>query len=198
MDSSVRNKYISVGERILADRKTFLSGGNDDGVHFEEVRVAPAIKEERKSPSGVRMIKNDDLLKVCAGYASSKSESFFTRASPHEGKFIAFSKKAIDIFKIEKTPEELSSDIYVYFDDTVFGKGDKGFALTSSMMISTSNSSFFVPYGVVKKISYPGFFSKELKITTNSGQIFSLKLSQSAAGQKKIFDILKAYLKNIG
>ena len=77
-------------------------------------------------------------------------------------------------------------------------KGDKGFALTSSMMISTSNSSFFVPYGVVKKISYPGFFSKELKITTNSGQIFSLKLSQSAAGQKKIFDILKAYLKNIG
>lgn len=97
----------------------------------------------------------------------------------------------------EKHAQLELQDILFYFDDTVFGKGDRGVAITRDAIICHLGKiydNFVVELNNIKAVSISGSLNKTIKIAALDGKRYTFTLTQSNKGAEKFFYVLNTLI----
>lgn len=119
--------------------------------------------------------------------------SFYRYDNLNNNKINNFIEKCemLDNFYVVK-----KEDIIVYFDETVFGKGDTGIVITHDMLVCTI-TSFVQPFYIyLKDIEYLEY-SKVVNFAIYihlKGVKLEIILTQSNKGAKQLYDVLEQYV----
>ena len=82
-------------------------------------------------------------------------------------------------------------DIYAYYDDTVFGSGDKGVCVTSSHIVVLVYDIGIVPIEQIEDIKISGALNKKITLILRDKQKLSFVLTQSNKGAETLVDIIQ-------
>lgn len=107
------------------------------------------------------------------------------------GKFITSLNASI------KMPLLRAEDVLFYFDDTVFGSGDRGVVITRSEMICDLGKAykcFRLKLSDIKALSISGSLNKTIKILTHHSAQHKFTLTQSNKGAEKLFYVLNTLI----
>jgi hypothetical protein len=101
--------------------------------------------------------------------------------------FIAITKK------IANCPMFTIQDVIVYYDETVFGKGDQGIVITAHFLIVYVNlcdAKFYFPLNEIYNLTISGRLNKKIKFWDADNQEYEIELTQSNEGAKNIFNTI--------
>lgn len=101
--------------------------------------------------------------------------------------FIAITKK------IANCPMFTTQDVIVYYDETLFGKGDQGIVITAHFLIVYVNlcdAKFYIPLNEIYNLTISGRLNKKIKFWDADNQEYEIELTQSNEGAKNIFNTI--------
>lgn len=137
---------------------------------------------------------NEKLLKLGIP-ETNDNEKFYRFDNLNNKKINNFIK---DIRKIDNLPMISKSDVLAYFDETIFGKGDKGVIITKDIFIANIGlgyPTFFVYLQDIYNLTEKSRLNTKINFNCNNKE-YELVITQSNKGAKKVFDTIN-YLKSI-
>lgn len=127
-------------------------------------------------------------------YVTNKEKSFFVTPDFVDIKINSFIDAAKKHFKFNLNAD----DILVYFDNTLFGLGSEGVAITTSHLIVTVDKLGVFPLSKIENISISGVMNKTISFYYIPERVtLNFTLTQSNEGAKDLLNILSIYVKNI-
>ena len=133
-------------------------------------------------------ILNPELcMNIILSYLENEdAKGIFTRDDA-PAKIRNFSKKISKQLGLKHSASQLEQEIIVLFDETVFGSGDKGVALTPNGILSNIDSVFMSKYENILSCELSGILNKELIIKSKGRGIYKGILTQGNSGAEFIW-----------
>jgi hypothetical protein len=123
-------------------------------------------------------------------YATNKEHSFYRYDGLNREKIGHFLQA---VQRQRALPPLSEEDILFYFDETVFGHGDRGVVLTDEgvyCVLGKLYETFYVRFDDIKSVTLKGALNKDIVLHMKNGQKHRAELTQSNAGAKKIYELI--------
>lgn len=176
----IRNEQIK--KTLLVPEITDNSESNSI-VEYAQEKVSILEKEQNKSQNNVVLEKQNIWNEIRVNFLSNPESSFYL------GTDIPVKKSNNFIRNVDKklNHQLLLSDILFYFDETVFGSGDNGVAVTKEflIMIEPLTITNIIPIEIIKEVSVKGTFNRTITLDTTLGSL-KLTLTQGNKGSEEL------------
>ena len=124
---------------------------------------------------------------IVSNFKSDKNQKFFIKPAIPQDKLKAFCLNARSKFGSAVT----ECEILAYFDETLFGAGDNGVAVTDTHLIVTVDDCGVFELNKIRDVSISGMLNRKISFTNiGSQQRYNFILTQGNKGAKNIADIL--------
>jgi len=132
------------------------------------------------------------ILDIAGKYVTDTENSIYIQPNINQEKLENFLNMMRRKFNINIKGE----DVIVYFDETLFGSGKSGVALTNDELICNVSLGFkgSLKLKKINSVTIDGFLNKTIEIDTGSKKKISIELTQGNQGAETIVDILQEYI----
>lgn len=157
---------------------------------FQTKNKATNIQEsfEHKTNEGATDIENEALSKyIVENFETDESQKLYIKPYFNTKKISNFVRECRSKYEIDLEID----DVYAYFDETLFGSGDKGVAITSDKVIVNIDNIGVIPIAEIDDAEESGLLNKKISILLKSGQEIYFVLTQGNKGAIAIKDIIK-------
>ena len=152
-----------------------------------EAEQSAAESQEDTAPDESTAEEGSIVRGIVANFQSDKNQSFYVKPAIPQDKLKAFCSKA----QSKLGAAVIEGEILAYFDETVFGVGDNGVAVTDTHLIVTTNDGGVFELDKIRDVSISGMLNKKINFTNvGSQQKYNFILTQGNKGAKNIADIL--------
>lgn len=136
-------------------------------------------------------IKRETILRVFESYSADDIKRLYTPLNMNTKKITHFLDK-IDV-QLSETPKPTLDDILIYIDETFFGKGDIGMALTKQgLLLCNSGCNYAIDIQYIDKIEVSDSSKKAMTVYFNDEK-YASRSSRTAKGVEYVLKIIKEY-----
>ena len=173
-------KFIELSDELLDHLKLTI---NNEKIRFNTYAESVGLSFDEPLDDGMPDTEKKDPIDVIRG-------SIYTHPKFDMVKLENFKK---NIF--EKYNYEITEPILVYFDDTVFGSGSDGAAITDNSIIITQEKIGVFPLTKIKWTEIKGSISREIILHTEDGKV-KFTLTSDNQGAETFHNCLNKILKD--
>lgn len=176
-------------ERLILNNNVF----NLEDKEIQSIKRFLGIDESEKQKGiNVGSVNKNGMVSICNAFSISEIENVYSY------KYLTEEKIKVKVYNFISNISNFKKleidDIVVYMDETLFGKGDKGFVFTKQgEFICNIDGKISIKLDEISDVKIKGFMNKKIIIKMNDSCVYSFVITQSNKGAELVPKLINGY-----